>query len=822
MAWKQCGIIARKARPGGSQSGTVAVPADQKYMRNLMKPLLLMVALAAAAPVFAQSKAGPATAEARRWSMLDTYCGECHNATDWAGGVAFDTLAPADVPNDINVWEHTVRKLRGHLMPPPGYKQPTQAEKDDMVGWLETRLDARKETPRAEYVTAHRLNRTEYANAVRTLLGVDIKVQDLLPPEIEMEGFDNIAAALTVSPAFLDQYISAARYISARAVGSATPKMGKATYGNQGGIMPPGTRGGVKFRHYFPADGEYHFSVANDMTGSSAISTPSLFRQTVVMFLDGREVFRGSFGGKEDLGLADREGVSGGAKVMARFRNIPVKVTFGMHEITFTSVERAQALSDANTGGGVAGGGGGPLSVEVTGPYGQTSFSAGSTRDRIFVCDAKTEAEEKPCAEKIARHLATQAYRRPATDADVQHLMGFYAAGRKDIGNFTGGVQEIVMAVISSPDFLYRSIQPKADQKRPQPLTALELASRLSFFLWSDVPDEELLQVAVSGKLTDRAVYEKQVKRMLVEKRASALVTSFAMRWLNVDDLDAVKPDPKLYAGFSAALRNNFSTEMELFLSEVLLENKSVLELLSADYTYVNADLARHYGLRDVKGATFRRVQLTDANRFGLLGKGAVLLRTSYPDRTSPVLRGAWVLEKLLNTMTSPPPPGVETNLTAVEGAQPTTLRGRLEVHRSARNCNQCHGVIDPIGLAMENFDVVGAWRTRDSGLAVDASTVLPNGVAINGVAQLREALLARPDQFVQTMVQKLLMYGTGREVAPADMPQVRQIVRNVKPAGYHFFDLVMGVVKSDAFRLQGLPHAEGSKGATTVAAAQK
>ena len=403
--------------------------------------------------------------------------------------------------------------------------------------------------------------------------------------------------------------------------------------------------------------------------------------------------------------------------------------------------------------------------------------------------------------------------------------MSFYAAGRKDIGNFNGGVQEIVMAVISSPDFLYRSIAPRGEkqkQPQPQPLSPLELASRLSFFLWSDVPDAELQQLAISGKLTDPAVYEKQILRMLADKRASALITSFAMRWLNVDDLNAVKPDPEIYRGFeNRGLRDAFSKEIQLFLSEVLLENKSVLELRSADYTYVNADLARHYGLRGVQGTTFRRVQLTDPNRFGLLGKAAVLLRTSYPDRTSPVLRGAWVLEKLLNTMTSPPPPGVETNLNAAAGAPPTTLRARLEVHRTAKNCRQCHGVIDPIGLALENFDVIGAYRARDNGIAVDASTVLPDGRAIDGVAGLRDALLARPDQFVQTMVQRLLMYGTGREVEASDMPQVRQIVRNVQPGGYRFFDLVMGVAKSDAFRLQGLPHPEGNK-TPTVAAVTK
>ncbi|MEO8314553.1 MAG: DUF1592 domain-containing protein [Pseudomonadota bacterium] len=792
-------------------------------MRKALKTLLLLAGLAVISPAFAQ-KAISAAASKARWGLFETYCTACHNATDWAGSVAFDTLTPADLVNDIKLGEHMVRKLRGHLMPPPGSKQPTQAENDDLVNWLETSLDGRKDTPRAQYVTAQRLNRTEYGNAVRTLLAVDVKVEDLLPPDVELEGFDNIAASLTVSPAFLDQYISAARNVSARAVGMGAPKMVKATYGNQpGGVMPPGASRGMRFRHNFPADGEYHFSILNDLTGG-ANTHAAMFRSTVVMFLDGKEVFRGNVGGREDLALAD-QGASGSAKVMARFHNIPVKVNFGMHEIIVTTVERAQVLSDANTGGGLGANGASPSSVEVAGPFGPIAFSAGTARDRIFICYPNTEQEEKPCAEKIARHLAGQAYRRTANDADVQRLMGFFATGRKDIGSFIGGVQEIVMAVISSPEFLYRAIQPKSEdkQKRPQPLTALELASRLSFFLWSDVPDDELRELAISGKLADAAVYDKQIKRMLADKRASALVTSFAMRWLNVDDLDAVKPDAELYRNFERdGLKVAFTTEMEKFLSEALLENRSVLELLSADYTYLNGTLATHYGIRGVQGAAFRRVQLTDPNRFGLLGKGAVLLRTSYPDRTSPVLRGAWVLEKLLNTMTSPPPPGVETNLTAPAGAKPTTLRGRLEVHRAAKSCNQCHGVIDPIGLAMENFDVTGAYRTRDNGIDVDASTVLPNGVPITGVSGLRDALLARPDQFVQTLVQKLLMYGTGREVEPADMPQVRQIVRDTKAGSYHFFDLVMGVAKSDAFKLQGQPHAEGSKAAPTVAAVQK
>lgn len=780
-------------------------------MRIVIKPVFL-IGLVAAAPAFAQGAAGGA---AENWPKFETYCSACHNSTDWAGGVAFDTLAPSDVPHEIEIWEQTVRKLRGNLMPPPGSKQPTQAEKDSLVAWLETSLDARDETPRAGHVTAQRMNRTEYANAVRSLLGVEIKVDDLLPPEIEMEGFDNIAAALSVSPTFVDQYVSAARFIAPRAVGSARPKLGKSLY--QSGLvssdnLPLGSSGGFRFTHFFPADGEYRFSMTADLTGG-AYTNPALHRRTIVIFVDGKPVFQGDVGGKEDLGVADREGAPGREKVNSRFANIPVNVTSGAHEVAVVTMERSRALSDETIGGGFGGGGGGRGGglggMEVTGPFGETSLGASATRDKFMVCTPESEAEEKPCAEKIARHLAYHGYRRPATDADITRLMRFYDEGRKDIGDFNGGVQEIVMAVISSPDFLYRVIQPKGDGKAPAPLSPLELASRLSFFIWSDLPDDELLQLAVSGRLAEPQVYDQQIRRMLADRRASALVTSFAMRWLNVDDLKAVKPDPMIFRGFTESTRQGFATEIQMFLGEVLLQNRSIMELLTADYSYVNEDLARHYGMRGVLGSQFRRVTLPDDNRRGLLGKAAVLLRTSYGDRTSPVLRGAWVLERILGTPASPPPPGVETNLSPVEGAAPTTLRARLEVHRQARSCNQCHGVIDPIGLALENFDVTGAWRTRDSGLPVDASTVLPDGRAINGVAQLRDALAARPDQFAIALSGKLLMYATGREVEAHDMPQVRQIVHDSAADGYRFFDLVMGVAKSDAFRMQAPPHEE-------------
>jgi mono/diheme cytochrome c family protein len=787
------------------------------------------------AAVAAWGQAAPAPAPAApssHFGMLEEYCSECHNSTDWAGGVAFDTLSEADVPEDTKLWEGAVRKLRGHLMPPPGSKQPTQAQADSFVKWLQTSLDARTETPRAGHVTAQRLNRTEYANAVRSLLGVEIKVEDLLPPEIEADGFDNIAAALTVSPSFLDQYIGAARFIAGRAVGSANAKLGKTLYLPASGTtddMPLGSRGGYSFKHFFPADGEYRLSILDDLTGG-LYTNPALYQQTIVIFIDGSEVFRRNVGGKEDLGLADREAADGRAKVNSRFANIPVKVTSGSHVVTVTSVERARVLSDETIGGAGAGGFGAAgtgarltAGVEVSGPFGPTTIGHSPSRDKIFVCHPASQAEERPCAEKIARHLATQAYRRPVTDADIAKLMAFYDSGRKDLGDFDGGVQEITMGVLSSPDFLYRIIQPRGDGKSLQPLTALELASRLSFFLWSDLPDDELLQVAISGKLTDPAVYDKQVDRMLADKRASALVTGFAMRWLNVDDLKAVDPDPTLFSKFSEGLRQDFSTEIRLFLGDVLMENRNVLELLSANYTFLNQRLAEHYGVSGVLGSQFRRVTVSDPNRRGLLGKSAVLLRTSYGDRTSPVLRGAWVLEKLMGTPPTPPPPGVETNLNAKEGSQPTTLRARLELHRQSKTCSQCHGVIDPIGLALENFDVTGAWRTRDTGLPVNSATVLPSGVAITGAAQLNDQLLGRPDEFVQTMTEKLLMYATGREVEPSDMPQVRQIVRDAGKDDYRFFDLVKGIVRSDAFRMQAPPHegAHGEQPKPTLASAR-
>jgi hypothetical protein len=480
-----------------------------------------------------------------------------------------------------------------------------------------------------------------------------------------------------------------------------------------------------------------------------------------------------------------------------------------------TYIERARSLSnDATAGGGFIGGNfggnvGGRVSdvpiiqtaIEIEGPFSPHGLSMSDSRAKIFVCQPKTEAEEQPCAEKIARHLSTKAFRRPVTDADVGALMKFYALGRKDAGGFDAGVTELVTAVLSSPDFLYRAIatSPKAEESRL--LSDLELASRLSFFLWSTGPDDTLINLAAANRLSDSAVMKAQIDRMLKDPRANTLVENFALGWLNLDELEKVDP-PELQSG----MRGNFETEIRLFLASVLLENRSVMDLLNADWTFVNEALARQYDIRDVHGAQFRRVQLTNENRFGILGKGAFLLRTSYADRTSPVLRGEWVLDKLIGTPPAPPPPNVNTDLSVKDGERPTTVRARLEVHRKNPNCNACHGLIDPPGLALENFDNTGRWRTVDAAARapIDANTVLSSGVAMNGPVELRRYIVSHGDQFPTTVTRRLMMYALNREVEYYDMPQVRRIVGSAASGGYRFGDLIMGVVSSDAFRRQG------------------
>ena len=774
-------------------------------------PLLLLLAVGLA-------EQASAADENPNWSMLSTYCTECHNTVDWAGGVAYDAMSPDTIADDAPVWEAVIRKLRGHLMPPPGNKQPDQQRIDNFVAWMENTLDHSTVAPKAGYVAVQRLNRTEYKAAVRGLVGVDVKVEDLLPRDIDVDGFDNIAAALTVSPNFLDQYIGAARFVAKQAIGDAAPKVSSATYVAPGGAQdqyvdgfPLGTRGGMSFKHNFASDGEYRFSVLDLDIGLYPQASET--RHTLVVLVDGKEIARGDVGGPGDFALANKEAAIGRKKIMDRFANLPAQIKAGTHEVVVTFIERARAESEEWVDGGF-----GRLrvprlldGVTVNGPFNAKGVSMTASRQKIFVCEPKAASEERACAEKIAQDLTRRAYRRPVDKTDVDALMPFYDAGRKEPGGFDSGIKYILTAVLSSPDFLYRGIQPaKNTPDAPvHALTDLELASRLSFFVWSQGPDDELMNLAVTNKLHDPATMTAQVKRMLGDNRAQELVSSFGLKWLNVDDLNAVDPDPRLFPGYTPALRADMATETELFLRSILLEDRNVTDLLTDNHTFLNERLARNYGIEGVRGPQFRKVELTQPYRFGLLGKGAVLMRTSYADRTSPVLRGAWVLERIFGSPPTPPPPNVNTDLSQKANEKPTTIRARLEQHRNVKSCNQCHGVIDPIGLALENFDTIGQYRTTDAqaNAPIDAKTVLSNGVPIEGPVQLREQILRKPEQFIEAFTEKLMMYGLSRELEYGDMPQVRAIVAKAKNDDYRFAALIDGIVASDAFRLQSQPH---------------
>src|SRR5262245_34179441 len=759
--------------------------------------------------VIRQSSVSPSELDQHK-SLLTTYCVTCHNSRLKTGGLALDSLNVEAAADDAQTWEKAIRKLRGRLMPPPGNRQPAQNEIDAFIAYLENNLDTHAKGPKADHVPIQRLNRTEYAAAVKALVGVDIKTKDALQQDVSVDGFDNIATALSTSPAFVDQYIIAARTIAKLVVGNPNPRVANVKYlvsQNTADVMPPGTRGGIRFKHNFPADGEYRINFPDLSVGLYTGSVENA--STLVMTIDGKVVIKKPIGGPEDLALADRKGADGRAQIMSRFQKVPVQVQAGVHDVVIAFIERSRFESGENVAGG-QGAFGGRMprlvdGVEIVGPYNPTGVSPTTSRALIFVCDPKSKGEPA-CAKQITESLARRAFRRPATAQDLARLMPFYEAGRKkDGGTFDQGIEQVVAAVLGSPEFLYRAIRGPsgASQNAEFNLTDLELASRLSFFLWNTGPDDELLDIVASGGLSKPGAFDVQVKRMLADSRASSLVTSFAMKWLHLDDLDLVKPDPMVFQGFNDQLRKDFVTEAESFIASLLLEDHSVLELLTADHTFLNDRLSRHYGIDGVSGSQFRRVTLKDPTRFGLLGKAAVLMRTSYADRTSPVLRGAWVLDKLQGTPPAPPPPNVETNLAQTAGEKPKTVRARLEEHRSKPLCNQCHGVIDPMGLPLENFDAIGQYRTTDrqAAAAIDASTVLPSGVAINGPVELRAQLAGHPKMFAQALTEKLMMYALNRELEYFDMPQVRAVVRKAEKDNYKFSSIILGIVNTDAFR---------------------
>ncbi len=795
---------------------------------STLLPLLVCPALLDRQAVGQTEANTPGAGLGQHRALVNTYCTGCHNSRVKTGGLALDTVDLQAAADNAEIWEKALRKLRGNLMPPPGSPQPPQKDLDSFVTWMENTLDSHAKGPKSGYVPIQRLNRTEYAASVKALVGVDLKATDLLPQDAQIDGLDNIAAALSVSPVFLSQYIAAARQVAKTAIGSLRPRVSNVKYSiaanqNPELPLPLGTRGGIRFKHNFPADGEYRITIDDLKVGIYASTLEN--QSTLVIMIDGKTVFRQSIGGPEDQALHGRKGPQGRAEIMERFAKIPVRVDAGVHDVVVAFIDRSHVESDHNIAD--------PFfdaltvvcscappgrrvrlddGVEITGPYNPTGVSKTPSRALVFVCDPEI-AGESSCAKEITANLARRAFRRPVTPDEVTRLLKFYEAGRQGGGSFDEGVERMVAAVLASPKFLYRSISsgltegargsaPNAEFA----LTDLELASRLSFFIWNTGPDDELLKVAEAAALSKPGVMERQVRRMLADPKASSLVTNFAMKWLNLDALDSVKPDPVLFPGFTDQLRRDFLTEMEAFLSSILLEERSLVDLLTADYTFLNERIARHYGIPDIAGTQFRRVKLAEKERWGLLGKAAVLMRTSYADRTSPVLRGAWVLDKILGTPPAPPPPDTATDLSQKAGEQPKTVRARLEQHRNRATCRQCHGVIDPTGLALENFDAIGVWRTtyHQANSPIDASTVLPNGVPINGVVELRAQLASRPATFITALTEKLMMYAINRKLEYFDIPQVRAIVRGAAKDDYRLSSIVLGIVNSESFRKQG------------------
>ena len=763
----------------------------------------------------------------QQWAFLDTYCGKCHNATDWAGGVAFDVLQPQAVGSDAQVWEQAVRKLRGRLMPPPGEKQPGQAALTAFAAALETRLDAASAAAvNPGSVPLHRLNKPEYANAIRDLLGLQIDVNALLPRDDQSAGFDNSAAVLKVSPSFLDQYLTAARQVSIQAIGNPQARLTSRIYlGSAQALqymhvegLPLGTRGGLLIEHAFPVDGDYEVTI-NGLVGGGylwGVMDP----MTLIVTLDGRRVFQAGLGDAADLDAVDIQQAAGVGAINDRFRNIRFHAPAGTHRIGVTFRQKTAAVSNEllhgfvpveGMGQMVNGNSGGPriTNVEVKGPVNRSALSQTVSRQKVFSCYPSSLAEETVCARQILARLARQAFRRPVSDDELQSIVAFYDQGRRG-ADFDTGIQKGLLAILASPRFLYRAHVPPAGSTPGQvfALRDIDLASRLSFFLWSAPPDETLIALAEQGRLQDPAVRAAQVQRMLADPRAHSLVTNFAFHWLNVPGLDLVNPDPNLFPDYTEDLVPAFREELELFIGSVFESDSSILDLLTARHTYLNERLALHYGLHDVRGGQFRRVELQQSWRRGLLGKGAFLMATSYANRTTPVLRGAYVLDKFLGTPPAAPPPSVEAFPESQEGAEQFTVRTRLEQHRQMKSCNACHGVIDPLGLALENFNAVGQWRAKDidAGAPIDASGKLVDGTPLSGPDDLRSALVARAPQFVGTFTENLMTFALARPVQYSDMPTLRAIVRNAQPRQWRLSALITGIVNSPAFLTDRLP----------------
>src|SRR6187200_778982 len=773
-----------------------------------------------AAPVRTSPSATTSPAPATDQALIQKYCVTCHNARAKTGGLSLDGANPVDAAAHAELWEKVAMKLRGGMMPPQGMPRPDAATLDAFATTIERTIDDRAlRSPDPGHKPVHRLNRTEYGNAVRDLLDLDIDTTSLLPADDESHGFDNIAGVLRISPSLLEQYLAAARSISSLAIGTDTDIV-RSDYrvppddGQEDHVegLPLGTRGGLLLKHNFPQDAEYEFSIklVRNIVG---YLTGLEFAHQVEISIDGERVFVAQVGGEEDNRASDLAMSQTADKIDERLKT-KAFVKAGPHTVGVTFIKRNHAESDEplqphERNHDLQDMNGLPLIdfVSVRGPYNSNGPGDTPSRRRVFTCHPSTSSgqaaskEEAACARTILTTLARRAYRRPVTSADVDPILERYTVGRAK-GTFDDGVEQGLRLILANPKFIFRmETAPVGATAR---VTDLELATRLSFFLWSSIPDDQLLELAAQGRLSRPAVLEQQVRRMLADPKSRALVDNFASQWLMLRNLKSHIPNPGDFPNFDNELRAAFRTETELFFQSVVREDRSILDLLNADYTFVNERLAHHYGIPNVYGSRFRRVTLPpelDARR-GLLGKGGILMATSHADRTAPSLRGKWLLENLLGTPPPAPPANVPP-LPAEPGAAPKTMRERLDVHRANPACADCHTRIDPLGFALENFDAVGAWRDFDAGGAVDASGRLPDGAPLAGVADLRSALVANPRAFASTFVEKLMVYALGRGLTANDMPVVRGILREAEADDYRFEPIVLGIVESPAFRLR-------------------
>ncbi len=748
-------------------------------------------------------------------ALIDRYCLTCHTQRQKDRGVvpiALDKLDLSKVAADAETWEKVIRKLQGGLMPPPGSPRPERPATRNLVSWLATELDkAAAATPNPGRPLLHRLNRTEYVNAIRDLLALDIDGASFLPPDDSAYGFDNISDALGLSPSLQERYLSAAIKIGALAVGDPQVSAGGETYRIRQDLsqdqhlegMPLGTIGGTRVRHNFPVDGEYLLQANLYRTNLNIVRGLESAHE-VEFTIDDERVHAAKLGGPEDLAALFQAPTDTGDAVDARLRvRVPVKA--GSHDVTVAFVQepqtarpdRLQRYLRSSVDNFDWSGQPHIQTLSVTGPFNSVGPGDTPSRRRIFICRPFPQAAEAACAKQIISTLARRAYRHPISDDEVQRIMGFYEDGRRKSG-FEGGIEAALQRILASPQFLFR-----IERDQTEGISPVELASRLSFFLWSSIPDDQLLKTATQGKLKQPATLEREVRRMLADSKSQAFVENFAGQWLRLRNLRNVLPNSDLFPDFDDNLRQSFSRETELFFDSIIREDRSVLDLLTADYSFVNERLARHYGMPDIYGSRFRRVTIENPARRGLLGQGSILAVTSHAERTSPVLRGKWILENILGTPIPPPPPDVPPLKERSEGERPRTMREQMAEHRVNPACASCHKIMDPIGFAMENFDAVGAWRTREEGGPIDASGELVDGSKVNGVVELRQALLSDPERFVATVTEKMMTYALGRGVDYRDMPSVRSIVRDAARNKYRFSDLVLGIVRSTPFQMR-------------------